>query len=211
MDGEKIDLIDEILIFFQEKGKDFPRLKAETSIYEIKESLGFLKDFQVNNDSKIREKCLEMFDDYISRLFFISLKKDRIKRSHDYAREELSKAIEALKKIQQQFFNNPERVDTIKYFSKEGCYTLETNKVIEELIRKLGRRQRYFDDVFHCTPAKANKYFDGRFGVILRDKETLKKRYTPLELSKAIAQVRITIRNIFNNKPNIHLQSGEKE
>ncbi|MFC2428920.1 MAG: hypothetical protein ACFNTA_08170 [Campylobacter sp.] len=75
MDGEKIDLIDEILIFFQEKGERFPRLKAEASIYEIKESLVFLKDFQVNNDSKIRDKCLEMFDDYISRLFYISLKK----------------------------------------------------------------------------------------------------------------------------------------
>ncbi|MFC2428919.1 MAG: hypothetical protein ACFNTA_08165 [Campylobacter sp.] len=93
----------------------------------------------------------------------------------------------------------------------EGKYCkLETNKIIKDLIRKLERRQRWFDDDFHCTPAKANKYFDGRFGVILRDKEILKKRYTPLELSKAIAQVRITIRNIFNNRPNIRLNSDKK-
>lgn len=210
MDGEKIDLIDEILIFFQEKGEHFPRLKAETSIYEIKESLGFLKDFQVNNDSKIRDKCLDILDNYIIRLFYISLKKDRIKRQHNYTLEKTSKAIEALEKIQQQFFNNPERVDTMKYFSEEGCYTLETNKIIRELIRKLRTRQYTHKSFFHCTVAEANKDFDMRFDIILRDKEKFLKRYTPLELSKAITQLRVTIRNIFNNKPNIRLNSDKK-
>jgi hypothetical protein len=210
MNGEKIDLIDEILSFFQEASERFPRFKAETSIYEIKESLNFLKDFRVNNDSETRDKCLKLLDDYVIRLFYISLKKDRIKKRHNYAIEEISKAIEALKKIQQQFFNNPNQVDTIRYLSKEGRYTLETNIVFEELIFKLRRRQNGLSNIFYCPLAKANKYFDGGFDTILRGKETLKKSYTPLELSKAIMRLRVTIRNIFNNKPNIRLNSDKK-
>lgn len=76
--------------------------------------------------------------------------------------------------------------------------------LIEELYYELYLLR---DDI--VTPTIANKRFDKDFSKLLENRAKNNK-FTPLELGKAIAQVRITIRNIFNNKPNIRLNSDKK-
>ena len=60
----------------------------------------------------------------------------------------------------------------------------------------------------NITPTIANKNFDKAFFELLNERKK-NNNISPLELAKAITQLRVTIRNIFNNKPNIRLKSDK--
>lgn len=79
---------------------------------------------------------------------------------------------------------------------------------IDDLIGALYSKIIFDKKDENITPTIANKNFDKVFFELLNERKK-NNDISPLELAKAITQLRVTIRNIFNNKPNIRLKSDK--
>nr|WP_314399922.1 hypothetical protein [uncultured Campylobacter sp.] len=203
---KKVIFIDKILIFIQEFAEKYPQFGAEISIYEIKESLVFLNEFDLDKSSYTVNSASIIINRYIEDLKIIADKKKRKKTRKDYSRQKAEKAIDILYDIRDYFYGN----DNINDEEWEDIVGREKDmrEIIKNLIEELYYELYLLrDDI--VTPTIANKRFDKDFSKLLENRAKNNK-FTPLELGKAIAQVRITIRNIFNNKPNIRLNSDKK-
>lgn len=203
---KKLIFTDEILRFIQEFAEKYPQFGAEISIYEIKESLVFLNEFDLDKSSYTVNSASIIINRYIEDLKIIADKKKHKKTKKDYAKQKAEKAIDILYDIRDYFYGD----DDISDEEWEDIVGREKDmrKIIKNLIKELDYELYLLrDDI--VTPTIANKRFDKDFSKLLENRAKNNK-FTPLELGKAIAQVRITIRNIFNNKPNIRLNSDKK-
>ena len=85
---------------------------------------------------------------------------------------------------------------------------IKMRKNIDDLIYALYLKIDCYEKDENITPTIANKKFDKAFFELL-DERKKNNNISPIELAKAITQLRVTIRNIFNNKPNIRTKSDK--
>ena len=199
-------LKDEVLQIILRLFNKYPQFKNEASIYELKESLIFLGDIITSEVVTVRHSIKMLIHSYLKDLEAIADKKKRKQTEKDYARKKAEKAIDMLLDIKKSFFTYDE--DEKKNLSSFGLNMLNRdNRCINRLIHSL-KCQIGINTPWEINPTIANRKFDGSFHRAL-ERVKNKSFSSPLELAKAIEQLRVTIRNIFNNKPNIRLKSDK--
>lgn len=104
MEMDKIMLKDELLNFLSRYANKYPQFQSEASIYELKESLFFLKDFNVENNSYVDYSAKYTINKYIQDLEAIAKKKERKQTRDERLLKKIEKAINALYDIKEDFF-----------------------------------------------------------------------------------------------------------
>lgn len=206
MEMDKIMLKDELLRIIIEYAKEYPQFQSEASIYELKESLIFLKDFNVENNSYVDYSAKYTINKYIQDLEAIAKKKERKQTRDERICKKVEKAINVLCDIKEDFFMS----EDIDEEDQKAMYRneIKMRKNIDDLIYALYSKIDFYKKDESITPTIANKNFDKAFFELLNERKK-NNNISPLELAKAITQLRVTIRNIFNNKPNIRLKSDK--
>lgn len=209
MEMDKIMLKDELLRIIIEYAKEYPQFQSEASIYELKESLNFLKDFNVESNFYVDYSAKYTINKYIQDLEAIAKKKERKQTRDERICKKVEKAINVLCDIKEDFFMG-EDIDGIDEEDQKAIYLndLKMRKNIEDLIYALYSKIDFYKKDENITPTIANKNFDKAFFELLNERKK-NDNISPLELAKTITQLRVTIRNIFNNKPNIRIKSDE--
>ena len=209
MKMDKIMLKDELLRIIIEYAKEYPQFQSEASIYELKESLNFLKDFNVESNFYVDYSAKYTINKYIQDLEAIAKKKERKQTRDERICKKVEKAINVLCDIKEDFFMG-EDIDRIDEEDQKAIYLndLKMRKNIEDLIYALYSKIDFYKKDENITPTIANKNFDKAFFELLNERKK-NDNISPLELAKTITQLRVTIRNIFNNKPNIRIKSDE--
>ena len=202
MEMDKIMLKDELLRIIIEYAKEYPQFQSEASIYELKESLIFLKDFNVENNSYVDYSAKYTINKYIQDLEAIAKKKERKQTRDERICKKVEKAINVLCDIKEDFFMG----EDIDEEDQKAMYRneIKMRKNIDDLIYALYSKIDFYKKDENITPTIANKNFDKAFFELLNERKK-NNNISPLELAKAITQLRVTIRNIFNNKPNIRI------
>lgn len=207
MKRDKIMLKDELLNFLSRYANKYPQFQSEASIYELKESLIFLKDFNTEGNSYVDYSAKFTINKYIQDLEAIAKKKERKQTRDERLLKRIEKAINTLYGIKEDFFMSEdideEYQEAIVRNDKETC------QKIDDLIYALYLKIDCYEKDENITPTIANKKFDKAFFELLNERKK-NNNISPLELAKAITQLRVTIRNIFNNKPNIRTKSDLK-
>lgn len=103
MERDKIMLKDELLNFLSRYANKYPQFQSEASIYEINESLYFLKDFNVDGNSYVDYSAKYAINKYIKNLEAITKKKERKQTEHERTRKKVEKAINTLYDIKEDF------------------------------------------------------------------------------------------------------------
>ncbi|ERJ23741.1 hypothetical protein UNSW3_1116 [Campylobacter concisus UNSW3] len=188
---------DELLKIILEHAKEYPQFKNESSVYEVKESLSFLGKLASDKFAPFFLIATLTIKEYFKNLKIIADKKKRKQTREDYTRKKAEKAIDMLCDIQDYFFN-------FNDIDKENVYKKCIDTIIDALDYEI-----YLTRKKTITPAIANRNFDKSFYSLL-EKNIKNNNLTPLELAKAITRLRVTIRNIFNNKPNIRTKSDKE-
>lgn len=206
MERDKIMLKDELLNFLSRYANKYPQFQSEASIYELKESLIFLKDFNTGGNSYVDYSTKFTINKYIQDLEAIAKKKERKQTRDERLRKKVEKAINALYDIKEDFFIH----EDIDEEDQEAIFPndKEMGKKIDDLIYALYLKIDCYEKDENITPTIANKKFDKAFFELLNERKK-DNNISPIELAKAITQLRVTIRNIFNNKPNIRLKSDK--
>ncbi|WP_187424259.1 hypothetical protein, partial [Campylobacter concisus] len=167
----------------------------------------FLKDFNTEGNSYVDYSAKFTINKYIQDLEAIAKKKERKQTRDERLLKRIEKAINTLYGIKEDFFMSEdideEYQEAIVRNDKETC------QKIEELIYALYLKIDCYEKDENITPTIANKKFDKAFFELLNERKK-NNNISPLELAKAITQLRVTIRNIFNNKPNIRTKSDLK-
>jgi hypothetical protein len=207
MEMDKIMLKDELLRIIIEYAKEYPQFQSEASIYELKESLIFLKDFNVENNSYVDYSAKYTINKYIQDLEAIAKKKERKQTRDERICKKVEKAINVLCDIKEDFFMG----EDIDEEDQKAMYRneIKMRKNIDDLIYALYSKIDFYKKDENITPTIANKNFDKAFFELLNERKK-NNNISPLELAKAITQLRVTIRNIFNNKPNIRIKSDKE-
>ncbi|MDO5045543.1 hypothetical protein [Campylobacter sp.] len=194
---KEIILVDRILKHIKENyANEYPQFKSENGLYEIKESLSFLDRFDLNKDTNRITKILTTISQYFNNLKIISDKKRRKKTYNDYARKKIEKAIDTLQDIQEYLYGFQELDEDERYniIGREKDVSDSIDNLVDELHYEL-----FLIRDMSVNPTKANKAFDIGFNTALKGTNEY-SRLSPLELGKRVAEIRITIRRIFNNK-----------
>ena len=118
---KKLIFTDEILRFIQRFAEKYPQFGAEISIYEIKESLVFLNEFDLDKSSYTVNSASIIINRYIEDLKIIADKKKRKKTRKDYSRQKAEKAIDILYDIRDYFYGNDNINDEILSVEKKIC------------------------------------------------------------------------------------------
>lgn len=209
---DKIMLKDELLRIIIEYAIEYPQFQSEASIYELKESLNFLKDFNVESNFYVDYSAKFAINKYIQDLEAIAKKKERKQTRDERICKKVEKAINVLCDIKEDFFMG-EDIDEedIDEEDKKAMYRneIKMRKNIDDLIYALYSKIDFYKKDENITPTIANKKFDKAFFELLNERKK-NNNISPIELAKAIAQLRVTIRNIFNNKPNIRIKSDRE-
>lgn len=199
-------LKDEVLQIILRLFNKYPQFKNEASIYELKESLIFLGDIITSEVFTVWHSIEILMYFYLKDLEAIADKKKRKKTKKDHARKKAEKAIDMLLDIKKSFFTYDEYER--KKLSSFGLNMLNRNNYcINWLIHGL-KCEIKINTPWEINPTIANRKFDKSFHRALKRVKN-KSFSSPLELAKAIEQLRVTIRNIFNNKPNIRTKSDK--
>ena len=206
MKRDKIILKDELLNFLSRYANKYPQFQSEASIYELKESLIFLKDFNTEGNSYVDYSAKFTINKYIQDLEAIAKKKERKQTRDERLLKRIEKAINTLYGIKEDFFMS-EDIDE-EYQEAIVPNDKETCQKIDDLIYALYLKIDCYEKDENITPTIANKKFDKAFFELLNERKK-NNNISPLELAKAITQLRVTIRNIFNNKPNIRTKSNK--
>ena len=206
MKRDKIMLKDELLNFLSRYANKYPQFQSEASIYELKESLIFLKDFNTEGNSYVDYSAKFTINKYIQDLEAIAKKKERKQTRDERLLKRIEKAINTLYGIKEDFFMS-EDIDE-EYQEAIVPNDKETCQKIDDLIYALYLKIDCYEKDENITPTIANKKFDKAFFELL-DERKKNNNISPIELAKAITQLRVTIRNIFNNKPNIRTKSDK--
>lgn len=207
MKRDKIMLKDELLNFLSRYANKYPQFQSEASIYKLKESLIFLKDFNTEGNSYVDYSAKFTINKYIQDLEAIAKKKERKQTRDERLLKRIEKAINTLYGIKEDFFMS-EDIDE-EYQEAIVPNDKETCQKIDDLIYALYLKIDCYEKDENITPTIANKKFDKAFFELLNERKK-NNNISPLELAKAITQLRVTIRNIFNNKPNIRTKSDLK-
>ncbi|WP_148799520.1 hypothetical protein [Campylobacter concisus] len=206
MERNKIMLKDELLNFLSRYANRYPQFQSETSIYELKESLIFLKNFNTEGNSYVDYSAKFTINKYIQDLEAIAKKKERKQTRNERLLKKIEKAINTLYDIKEDFFMG----EDIDEEDQKAMYPdeIKMRKNIDDLIYALYLKIDCYEKDENITPTIANKKFDKAFFELLNERK--KNNISPIELAKAITQLRVTIRNIFNNKPNIRIKSDRE-
>ena len=207
MKRDKIMLKDELLNFLSRYANKYPQFQSEASIYELKESLIFLKDFNTEGNSYVDYSAKFTINKYIQDLEAIAKKKERKQTRDERLLKRIEKAINTLYGIKEDFFMS-EDIDE-EYQEAIVPNDKETCQKIDDLIYALYLKIDCYEKDENITPTIANKKFDKAFFELLNERKK-NNNISPLELAKAITQLRVTIRNIFNNKSNIRIKSDRE-
>jgi|GEM_PF-1114822 hypothetical protein len=200
-------LKDEVLQIILRLFSKYPQFKNEASIYELKESLIFLGNIITSEVFTVRHSIKILIYFYLKDLEAIADKKKRKKTKKDHARKKAEKAIDMLLDIKKSFFTYDEYER--ENLSSFGLNMLNRNNYcINQLIHGL-KCQIGINTSREINPTIANREFDKSFHRAL-ERVKNKSFSSPLELAKAIEQLRVTIRNIFNNKSNIRIKSDRE-
>lgn len=210
MEMDKIILKDELLRIIIEYAKEYPQFQSEASIYELKESLNFLKDFNVESNFYVDYSAKYTINKYIQDLEAIAKKKERKQTRDERICKKVEKAINVLCDIKEDFFMGEDIDEDIDEEDQKAMYRneIKMRKNIDDLIYALYSKIDFYKKDENITPTIANKNFDKAFFELLNERKK-NDNISPLELAKTITQLRVTIRNIFNNKPNIRIKSDE--
>ncbi|MBE9852849.1 hypothetical protein G6W42_09540 [Campylobacter concisus] len=207
MEMDKIMLKDDLLNFLSRYANKYPQFQSEASIYELKESLIFLKDFNTEGNTYVDYSAKFTINKYIQDLETIAKKKERKQTRDERLLKKIEKAINALYDIKEDFFMG----EDIDEEDQKAMYPdeIKMRKNIDDLIYGLYSKIDFYKKDENITPTIANKKFDKSFFELLNERKK-NNNISPLELAKAITQLRVTIRNIFNNKPNIRIKSDRE-